>query len=74
MSTAEIMAELPKLPSKEVESIYFRAAALLDASSLEETPELLAALDEAEASYRSEGSVSADEMRRMEPNIPNVSV
>ncbi|MDD5262638.1 MAG: hypothetical protein PHD76_12405 [Methylacidiphilales bacterium] len=65
MSTAEIMAELPKLPPKEVESIYFRAAALLDTSSLKETPELLAALDEAEASYRAEGSVSADEMRRM---------
>lgn len=65
MSTAEIIEELPKLPVQDLESVYFRAAALMDVSQCDETPEMLAAIDEAEASYEKEGSVSADEMRSM---------
>jgi hypothetical protein len=64
MSTAEIIAELPNLSPDDVETIYFRAAALLNTPVLEETPELLAALDEAETSFLSEGSISVEEMRR----------
>ncbi len=65
MSTAEIINELPKLPAQDLETVYFRAAALMDVSKCDETPELLAAIDEAEASYKKEGGVSADEIRSM---------
>jgi hypothetical protein len=65
MSTVKIMAELPKLTPQDVESICFRAAALLETPAVDETPELLAALDEAERSFLAEGPVSAEDMRRM---------
>ncbi len=65
MSTVEILDELARLPAQDLEAVYFRASALMDVSGGDETPELLAAIDEAEASYEKEGSVSADEMRSL---------
>jgi len=52
MSAAEILEELPRLSPEEIAAIYQRADALLHGGP--SSPELLAAVDEADQSPRSE--------------------
>ena len=65
MSTTEILEELPRLNPAELETIYRRAVELHQGRTVEATPELLAAIDEADASFAKEGGVSVDEARRI---------
>jgi hypothetical protein len=64
MSVTEILAELPKLNATELESIYRRAVELHRSHTVEASPELLAAIDEADEKFAHEGGVSVDEGRR----------
>jgi len=54
VSATEILDELPKLSAEEVDAIFFRAAALRQ-HSLSASPELIAAIDEADASFAVDG-------------------
>ena len=65
MSTTEILEELPRLNPAELETIYRRAVELHQGRTVEATPELLAAIDEADAAFAKEGGVSVDEARRI---------
>lgn len=65
MSATEILAELPKLNAAELESIYRRAAELHREHVVEASPELLAAIDEADEAFAKEGGVSVEEARRI---------
>jgi hypothetical protein len=49
MSATEILDELPKLSGEDIDAIFFRAAALRQ-HAVSASPELLAAIDEADAS------------------------
>jgi hypothetical protein len=64
MSTTEILAELPALPPDELETIWQTAGQLLEGRALRASPELLAAVDEADASWKQEGGVPIEEARR----------
>jgi len=64
MSTTEILAELPALPADELEAIWQAAGRLLEGHTLQASPELLAAVDEADASWEQEGGVPLEEVRR----------
>lgn len=65
MSATEILAELPKLNPAELETIYRRAVELHQGQMVEASPELLAAIDEADGVFAKEGGVSVDEARRI---------
>ncbi|MEM9300450.1 MAG: hypothetical protein AAGA64_18995 [Bacteroidota bacterium] len=65
VSVSEIVEELPKLDPEQLEKVYFQVSALIDVDEGVETPELLEAIDEAEASYENEGSIDAQEMCRL---------
>ena len=65
MSTTEILEELPRLNLSELETIYRRAVQLHQGRTVEASPELLAAIDEADASFAKEGGVRVDEARRI---------
>ncbi len=54
MSTSEILDQLPNLPAEELDAIFYRAAALRQ-HAIAASPELLAAIDEADASFAAEG-------------------
>ena len=64
MSTTEILAKLPALPAEELETIWQAAGQLLEGRSLTASPELLAAVDEADASWDRENGVSIEEASR----------
>ncbi len=64
MSSTEILAKLPALPAEELETIWQAAGQLLEGRSLIASPELLAAVDEADASWDREGGVSLEEASR----------
>jgi hypothetical protein len=64
MSTREILAELPALPPDDLETIWQTAGRLLEGRSLTASPELLAAVDEADASWEKEGGVPVEDARR----------
>ena len=64
MSTTQILAELPALPPDELEAIWQTAGQLLEGRVLSASPELLAAVDEADASWEKEGGVPVGEARR----------
>ena len=64
MSTTQILAELPALPPDELEAIWQTAGQLLEGRVLSASPELLAAVDEADASWDKEGGVPIEEARR----------
>jgi len=64
MSTTEILAELPALPPDDLETIWQTAGRLLEGRSLTASPELLAAVDEADASWEKEGGVPLEDVRR----------
>jgi hypothetical protein len=65
VSASEILDELPKLNPAELEIIYRRAVELHQGHTLEASPELLAAIDEADESFAKEGGVSINEARRI---------
>ncbi len=65
MSATEILDQLPNLTPAELEIIYRRAADLHQAHTLEASPELTAAIDEADKSFAKDGGVSVDEARRI---------
>jgi hypothetical protein len=54
VSATEILNELSKLSAEEIDAIFFRAAALRQ-HAVPASPELLAAIDEADASFAREG-------------------
>jgi hypothetical protein len=62
MSMTEILAELPKL-SVEERQLLFQRLNELGVGEFDETPEMLAAIDEAEASSHDQ-DLSAEEMRQ----------
>jgi hypothetical protein len=62
MSVAEILEELPKLSASD-RDLLFQRLSEMGAGEVEETPELLAALDEADAASEEE-DVTADELRQ----------
>ncbi len=64
MSTIEILAELPALPPHDLETIWQTAGRLLEERSLTASPELLAAVDEADACWEKEGGVPIKDVRR----------
>jgi hypothetical protein len=61
MSLAEILEELPELTAED-RHLLFRRLAEMGGDRLEETPELLAALDEAETSDHQD-DISVDGLR-----------
>ncbi len=65
MSTEEILEELPKLGPEELIAICRRAIELQEGLSLEASPELLAAIDEADVSFAKEGGIELSEARRI---------
>lgn len=65
MSTTEILDELPKLNPAELETIYRRAVDLHRGQMVEASPELLAAIDEADEVFAKEGGVSVEQARHI---------
>ena len=63
MSTAEILNELPKLTPSELACIHERILEFEEAQEVEETPEMLAAVDEGLRSLASELTYTLDEVR-----------
>jgi hypothetical protein len=55
---------LPALSPAELEAVWQKAGQLLEGRTMSASPELLAAVDEADASWREEGGESIDEVRR----------
>lgn len=64
MSAIEILEELPKLSPEEIDQIFFRAAVLRQ-HVINASPELLAAIDEADASFEKEGGATIKEIETM---------
>ena len=64
MSSAEILAELPALSPPELEAVWQTVGQLLNGRTLSASPELLAAVDEADASWEQEGGVAIEEARQ----------
>lgn len=64
MSTTEILAQLPALPPDDLEAIWQTAGQLLEGRSLTASPELLAAVDEADASWEKECGISIADARQ----------
>ena len=54
MSSSEIIDELPKLSPDELDAIFYQAAALRE-HAVSASPELIAAIDEADASFERDG-------------------
>jgi hypothetical protein len=65
MSVTEILEELPNLNPAELEIIYRRAMELHPRWTVEATPELRAAIDEADESFAKEGGIGVSEARRI---------
>ncbi|MHA3772354.1 hypothetical protein ACXR0O_12545 [Verrucomicrobiota bacterium sgz303538] len=63
MSAAEILDELPNLTPRELQRIHERILELEEAQEVEETPELLAAVDEGLRSLENEPTYTPDEVR-----------
>lgn len=64
MSSTEILAQLPALSPTELEAVWHTAGQLLEGRTVSASPELLAAVDEADASWEQEGGVTIEEARR----------
>ena len=65
MSAREILDELPNLSPAELETVYRRAVELHHGQTVEGSPQLLAAIDEADESFLKEGGVGMSEARRV---------
>jgi len=70
MSAADILDELPKLSPEEIDIIFFRAADLRQ-HVIAASPELLSAIDEADASFEKEGGVPIEEIETMIKSWPS---
>ena len=64
MSVREILEELPRLDANERQTILRRLIEIDPALEVEETPEMLAAIDEAVGSFDAEKGVGIEEARR----------
>jgi hypothetical protein len=64
VSATEILEELPKLSAEEINQIFFRAADLRQ-QLISASPELLAAIDEADASFEKEGGIPIEQVELM---------
>ncbi len=64
MSTAEILDELPRLARDEREKVWQRLEEI-ELAEIEETPEMLAAIDAGRKSIRAGKGVSIEEARRL---------
>jgi rubrerythrin len=64
MSMSEILEELPKLKSEERQTLFERLEAL-EMDHLEETPEMLQAIDAGRQSLREEKTYSPEEARTL---------
>jgi len=62
MSMAEILEELPKLSASD-RDLLFQRLSEMGAGEIEETPEMLAAIDEADAASE-QGDLSPDDLRQ----------
>jgi len=65
MSATEILEELPKLNPVELETVFRRAMELRQGQTLEATPELLAAIDEADEEVAAEQEKQNPRPRRL---------
>ncbi len=63
LSATEILDELPKLTPTELQRIHERILEIEEAQEIEETPELLAAIDEGVRSLESEPTYTLEEVR-----------
>jgi len=64
MSMTEILAEIPRLSASEREVLLSRLVAMDSGADLEETPEMLAAIDAGKRSLETGSGVTLDEARR----------
>ncbi|HKP05119.1 MAG TPA: hypothetical protein VJU77_17350 [Chthoniobacterales bacterium] len=64
MSVREILDELPRLDASERQTVYRRLVEIDPALDAEETPEMLAAIDDALAQSDAGQGVSIEEARR----------
>jgi 7,8-dihydro-6-hydroxymethylpterin-pyrophosphokinase len=64
MSVREILEELPRLDANERQSILRRLIEIDPVLAGEETPEMIAAIDEAVGSFDAEKGVGIEEARR----------
>lgn len=64
MSVREILEELPRLDPSERQTILRRLIEIDPALEVEETPEMLAAIDEAVSSFDADRGVGIEEARR----------
>lgn len=67
MSFTEIVEELPRLSADERHDLLNRLVELDDSAVFEETPEMLAAIDEGIHSMETEPSITLEEARRSIP-------
>ena len=64
MSVREILEELPRLDPSERQTVLRRLMEIDPALELEETPEMLAAIDEAVRCFEADKGVGIEEARR----------
>jgi hypothetical protein len=64
MSMNEILAEIPRLSESEREVLLSRLVEMDSGAGLEETPEMLAAIDAGKRSLEAGAGVTLDEARR----------
>jgi hypothetical protein len=64
MSVREILEELPRLDASERQTVLRRLIEIDPALEVEETPEMLAVIDEALGSFEADQGVGIEEARR----------
>jgi 7,8-dihydro-6-hydroxymethylpterin-pyrophosphokinase len=64
MSVREILEELPRLDASERQTVLRRLIEIDPALELEETPEMLEAIDEAVSSFDADKGIGIEEARR----------
>ncbi len=64
MSVREILEELPRLDASERQTVLRRLIEIDPGLEVEETPEMLAAIDEAVCSFDTDKGVGIEEARR----------
>ncbi len=69
MSATEILNELPKLSPEEIDQIFFRAADLRQ-HVVGASPELLAAIEEADASFEKDDDISIEKIEAVVKRAP----
>jgi hypothetical protein len=65
MSATEILSELASLPVDELQAVWREAAGLLERTNISGSPELLAAIDEGDASFTRETPVNLKEAQQI---------